>query len=279
MARRRQDTTALESRLVDELISGHPARTAVALERLGLKSTNEFFAALSTDQLAAVVPLLSPQFGAETIAALPIERIVEMLELLPLHVGSRIARVLGDRVGGAVERLSRETGDSLRSLLRFPPETAGGLMDPRVLALPIDLRAGEALDRVRELSENARYNLYVVDRDQVLVGVLNLRELFLARPDAILSELMVTNPYRLKASVGRADIVTHPGWREAHSIPVVDDDDRYVGAIRYRTLRRLEDSLRAREEDETVKALGELLAIGAGGIVRALTADGPKEES
>jgi magnesium transporter len=165
---------------------------------------------------------------------------------------------------------------ALRTLVSYPEQTAGSLMDPEVLALPDDITAREARRRVRSSPEHARYNVYVVDREGRLVGALNLRELFLAAPSAALASVMTRRVHRLSAAADRLAIVQHPGWREVHSLPVVDLDGRYLGALRYRTLRRLEEQLRgvADAAEVTVDALGELFAAGAGGVLRALTSDG-----
>lgn len=267
----------LEARLTDALISDHPSRAAAAVERMGLTATIDFLKGLSVEQLTHLVPLLSPQFAAQAISHLPVERIAQMLDVLALDVGARIARLLAERTDDVIALLDAEVGVALRPLLSFSEQTAGGLMDPRVLALCDDLTAEEALTRVRELSEHARYNLNIVDRQHTLVGVLNLRELLVARPTDRLSNLMVTNPYRLQASASRANIISHPGWHAVHSLPVVDEHDRYLGTLRYRTLRGLEDALRTREENQTSEALGELLAVGAGGLVRSLTGVGSTE--
>jgi magnesium transporter len=264
-------TKNLESRLAEVLITSHPSRAAVALERLGLTPTIDFFATLPVAKMVKVVPLLSPQFAAQSVSSLSDERLAEVLNELPLDIGARLVRLLGDRMESVTDRLDEDVRDALRELSRFPEDSAGGLMDPRVLSLPSDLTAAEALDRVRELSLHARYNLYVVDRNQMLVGVLNLRELLIARPTTRLSKIMVTNPHRLHASASRTNIVSHPGWRDAHSLPVVDDAGHYLGTVRYGTLRSLEASLRKPDENQTSEALGELLSVGVGGVVRALS--------
>ena len=281
MASTRTDPTktsappSLESRLAEALLIRHPMRAALVLEQLGLGPAIAFLSEVSPGKLASVVPLLSQQLAAELLRALPTESVAGLLSTSSEDVAARLARSLGDRVDAVLERMPDERRASLASSLRYPADSAGGLMDPDVLSLPGDLSAEEALARVRELSTHARYNLYIVDRQQRLIGVLNLRELLLAAPASRLDALMIAQPYSLPASAGRASIIAHPGWREAHSLPVVDEQGRYVGAIRYRTLRTLEETLRSRiPETETAQALGELLAVGAGGLVRALTAPG-----
>jgi magnesium transporter len=141
-----------------------------------------------------------------------------------------------------------------------------------VLALPEALTVAAALERVRDRPESARYNLYVIDAEQRLVGTLNLRELLLASPERALRDVMVPRPFHLRADADRAEVLGHPGWREVHALPVVDSARRYLGALRYRTLRELEDELRRRASADATpaRALGELLALGAAGALDAL---------
>lgn len=270
---------SLERRLGEELVRKHPERAAGVLERLGVEEAARVLGRATAREAAPALQRMSPQVAAEVLGNLGTDRIAQLLEALPLDVASRLTRRLSsERTAEALEKVSARLARALRSLHRFPEGSAGALMDPNVLALPEDLTAKEALDRVRETPENARYNVYVVDREQRLVGVVNLRELLLARPRSRLADLMVRQPKRLDARADRSVVVAHPGWREVHSLPVVDEQGGYLGAIRYRTLRELEDTLLGgKVEDVNVReALGRLFAAGAGGLLDALTTQGPQ---
>jgi magnesium transporter len=266
---------SLERRLADALVRAHPDRAADVLERAGTDEGARTAARLSAEHFAPVLGRMPPQIGAAILQTLPDERIAAVLDELELDRAARFARRLPpERLAATLERLPDRAARSLESLLRFPENTAGALMDPDVLAVSENRTAREALVQVRENAEQARYNLYVVDARHVLVGVVNLRELLLARPGARLADLMIRNPARLPATADVGAIVAHPGWREVHALPVVDDGDAYLGAIRYRTLRALEEALfrRDRRDDDVRTALGELFSVGAGGVLEALSA-------
>jgi hypothetical protein len=66
-----------------------------------------------------------------------------------------------------------------------------------------------------------------------------------------------------------------------HALPVVDERDRYLGAVRYRTLRRLEDDMRGvpSEERATARALGGLFRAGASAMLEAMVASTPDRRS
>lgn len=270
---------SLESRLAEALMRSHPERAAGVLERLGREEAIGALAAGDPALAAGVMARLAPPLAGAVLAALEPPRVAEVLGALDLDVAARLARRLPEeRLAPALERVPPRRERALRSLLRFPEHSAGALMDPNVLALPGTLTASEALARVKEDPESARYNLYVVDDAQKLEGVLTLRELFLAPPGARLADLMRRSPICLDAHDDRSHIVGHPGWREAHALPVVDEQGAYLGAVRYGTLRELEEELlRGRREDGDVQdALGQLFAAGAGGLLDALTTPGSR---
>lgn len=264
---------SLIGRLADQVLEKHPDRAASVLERQGASETTRLLGRSRASVAAQIMRRLSPQFGAAVLHQLEPRAAARILEAMPLESAARALRRLEERARTEIGReLEPKRSRSLSTLLDFPERSAGALMDPEVLALPQDLLAKEALERVRAAPEQSRYNLYVVDPSQRLVGALTLRELLLARPRSSLSTIMVRDPYRVGASDDRATVMSHPGWKEVHSLPVVDDGGAYLGVIRYRTLREIEEELlapRSRDEDASA-AFARLISAGAGGLLDAL---------
>jgi len=269
----------LESRLARELIRLDPARSAAALERLDVGEAARLLGAVGAEDAAPVLAAIAPHTAAAVLERLTASSAGAILECVQQDTAARLARRLAGAHREAIfAQLSPAPARTLATLLHFPEHTAGALMDPGVLALPDDITIDEARRRVRDASDHARYNVYVVDRDHVLVGVVTLRELLLAAPDATLQHVMIRDPQRLAAHADRAAVVAHPGWKHVHSIPVVDERGCYLGAVRYRTLRQLEEELlgAAETDADASRALGELFATGAAGLLDALTDAGSR---
>ena len=268
----------LKTRLASDLVAAHPLEAAQVLERLPTRDVAALLARLEFELGARALQQMALYRGTAVLSELPEATASEVVGRLPMEIAALLLRSLD---AAARERLlaalSTRRARDLRSVLGFPEGTAGSLMDPEVLALPQDLTAKEVLVRVREAAGHARYNVYVVDRDQVLVGVINLRELLMARPGDLLSSLMQTAVHRLAARADRHTVVSHPGWRAVHALPVVDERGRYLGAVRYRTLRRLEEGLRGAQSEEgaTARALGGLFRAGASAMLEAMVASTP----
>lgn len=264
----------LEQKLAENLVDRHPSDAAAVLERLDVEEGTAFLCRLSAARATRVLRLTTAHSAAALLDRMPPAPAAAIVDALPLDVATVYVRRMGEHAREPIlEALPMRRARSIRALLQFPAHTAGALMDPEVLAIREDIDVREAIERVQASAENARYNLYVVDSDDRLVGVLNLRELLLARPERPLAEITHRRVERIGAHAGWRAILEHPGWQIAHALPVVDGASNvYLGAIRYRTLRMLEsrDRARASRPDTTAGALGELFAAGIAGLVDSL---------
>jgi magnesium transporter len=238
------------------------------------------------DEVATVLRMLPPDVAAgvlERMAPVPAGRAVERMEAkdvssifarLTLNAMLSLLRPLTqERREEILRALPKEHADAVGAVIGFPPGTAGALMDPRLLAIPVDLTVEEAVKTIRREAAHSHYNLYVIDRDRELVGVLNLHELMQANPRDRLEAIMKTPQHRLAADDDSHAIINHPGWRQVHSLPVVDRDGRFLGVIRYRVFRRLETEIRGDDtppEVRTARALGDLFGTGLGGLIEVI---------
>jgi magnesium transporter len=75
------------------------------------------------------------------------------------------------------------------------------------------------------------YYLYIVDREERLLGVLSLKDLILAAPGSMLSSFMVTNPKRVLAAEDKKEVAEMVSRYNLYAIPVVDEEDHILGII------------------------------------------------
>lgn len=260
--------------LADGLLEEHPEDAARALE--SLPERDALLVLSSAREISASTTLrhMAPNRAAAVLAKLEPQRAGVLVEHLGLDLAASILRRVDEGVRGEiVDALSPPRSRSLRSLLRFPDGTAGSIMDPEVLALPADRTVEEALREIRATPQHVRYSLYVIDREHVLVGVLNLRELLLARAKDTLGSIAHPEVLSIPADADRLAILAHPIWRTARSVPVVDDENVYLGAVRFRAMVRLQEQLQSPGVDgssQTAEALGDLFATGIAGVIGAL---------
>lgn len=260
-----------ETHLGAAFAAAHPDDAARVLERLGPAAAAGALEGMATEAVAGVIGRLVSRSPAELLARMPADRAQAVLAALPADVAAAaLRRADPDVQATLLAALEPEAARAVTTRLRHPEDSAVALADPRVITLPDDVSAGEALARVKRASRSALYYLYVLDRAQRLVGVLNLRELLMAPPRAPLASVMRRDVVTVAARARRADIVTHAAWQAVHALPVVDDGGVFLGVLRYETLRALERDAESSDAASsalaTVLTLGELCWVGLTGV-------------
>ena len=158
---------------------------------------------------------------------------------------------------------------SIRMLLSCPEDSAGSLMTTEYASLPAGITAGEAMSRLRAQAPDSEsiYYIYVLDADRHLVGFISLRDLILARPTALVRDLMESEPIRVRLDESREQVVQKLARFDFLAIQVVDDENRLVGIVTH------DDVLDAIREDATDDAhmIAAISPLGEGYLEAGVT--------
>lgn len=199
---------------------------------------------LDTSDQVALLSRLHPMESADVLEEMEDEDAAELAELLPSHQLADIldemefdeaADVLGDLPKGKVTEILHEMDepDEVIPLLRYPDDTAGGLMTPAVISLRQNWTAEEALAELRRVGPQSEstYYLFVVDKMDRLLGVIGLRDLVTSPIDMPIAERMKTDVVSVLVSTDQeecARTLSHHGYM---ALPVVDEIGRLLGVI------------------------------------------------
>lgn len=261
----------LETSLLGKFVSTHPGEAARVLESMPAPDAAEVMELLPLNLLSALLRSVSPATAASALESLAPERAATALSATRPDIAAAVLRTMGaEQRSAIVDRLSPDARKQTGELLRYADGTAGALMDPTVLTFAEQLSIADALDRFRHNPERALYYLYLVDDAQRLVGVANIRELMAAQPVRLLSSIAVRSVAALPARASWESVLANPAWNRFHALPVVETDGRFLGVVRYESVRKLEDQWKENHlEDQgarTATALGELYGLGLRGL-------------
>ena len=262
----------LEEKLLQRLAEGHPDEAAVLLGEQTPEDAAGVLVRLPVEVGATVLGRTAPLVAAGALARLDPTLASDLVASLALGRAAALLRHLEpptrERLLGALPQAER-----LRALITYPRGTAGALMDPSVLALPSDLDLDDARRRLGEFSTHLALDLYLVDGQQRLVGVADLREVLdPSRTGALHLLGRAVDPVRDDSDL--ASLAARPGWLQHDCLPVVDDRGTYLGAVRAERLRQVahEEVLRrSRGGADAVLALGELFWLGLSGLFSSLS--------
>jgi magnesium transporter len=261
--------------LAERYIDAFPADVARRVDRLRDDELGDALAGLPADSVAALLPHLAQSTAARVLADLPVETASDVAAALPLEQLATLARVVSAPARARLlEALPAPRAAAAASLLEYAPQTAGALMDPEVLTIPIDATVADARALIALRPQHLYYYLYALDSDGRLAGVIDIAELMQAA-DGPVRAIVATQMTWLAPATPLSALAVHPAWRDYDALPVAGDERRFLGVLRHRRVRQLvaretTDTGDARALD-TVVALGEVFWLGLCGMLQGLS--------
>lgn len=216
-------------RLIEAL---QPADQADLMEELETPDQVALFSHLHPMDSADVLEEMEDEDAALLAELLPPDRLADILDEMEFD---EAADVLGDLPQEKVTEIlhEMEEADDVIPLLRYPDDTAGGLMTPAVITLRQDWTAERALAELRRMGPQSEstYYLFVVDEVNRLLGVIGLRDLVTMPIDMPIAERMKTDVVSVLVTADQeecARVLSHHGFL---ALPVVDEIGRLLGVI------------------------------------------------
>jgi len=218
----------------DRLRRMRSADIAAVISQMSAGEAADVLEALQDKTAARALAELSEDHQAAVLAAMEPEEAADVLEEMP---PDDAADVLGDVEKERAEELMRlmepQAAQEVRSLLAYPEDTAGGLMNSRIIAVQETDTADEVIAKLRHIAppEDEIYYLYVVDDAGCLKGVLSLRDLVVGQPNARIAQIMRRDVKYVRLDDPQEEVARMLIRYDFLGIPVVDDEDRLKGVV------------------------------------------------
>jgi len=232
------------ARLRDALERDDLAEAVTIIEALRPSDQADIFAELEDDDQLALLPELDPtdsadilekmdeQEAADLVADLPTETLIRIVdEMEPDEAADLLGDLDPDQAQTVLQGL--EDVNELKPLLLHPDDSAGGLMTSEFLALRHKMTAAEALQAIRawQPESEAAYYLFVVDGQESLVGVVNLRQLIIAAPQTPVADIMDKEVIHVTVGVDQEECARLMSRYDLLALPVVNGNNRLIGVV------------------------------------------------
>lgn len=170
----------------------------------------------------------------ETIVkAIPLERLVELLELMEYDDETDVISILpADIRTQVMKRIRSEELEQVEELLSYPEDSAGGIMAPVMFKVGEDSTCRQAIEALQQAEEvESVFYLYIENDANQLVGVTSLRNLLTHSPSTALSEFMTTEIMTVTPDVDQEEVAKIVSRYDLLAIPVVDEHRKLLGII------------------------------------------------
>jgi len=130
-------------------------------------------------------------------------------------------------------RMSPEELIEVKSLLQYPEDTAGGIMQTELVQVTPDMTVRDTIEWIRLIADEIDefYEIYVTDSDDRLLGQVPLTKLILANPSTKISEIMEPVEITVTPDVDQEKVADIVKKHDIVVLPVVNDKGVLLGRI------------------------------------------------
>lgn len=220
-----------------EYLTSLPDEATLSVFRMLKKDTAAgIFSFMDIDMQESIIGRMSDTEIAMIIEDLFVDDAVDILEELPAIMVKRILK------------LSRpETRNLINKFLSYPEDSAGSVMTAEFIDLHKEMTVAQAIAYIRRkgFDKETVYVAYVTNESRVLEGIVSLKDLIFAEPDALIGDIMDTEILSANTLDHQEEVVAMIQKYDMLALPVVDKEKRLVGIV------TVDDAIDVIEEEAT----------------------------
>jgi magnesium transporter len=244
------------SALAPEVSQQEPSDAADTLERLTSDDRSELIDLMEDEAAAQALSEMVEPLASMVIEELPAEDAAKYLTLMDPDDAADLLQNLDPVIAEAIyAALPRDEAEELRTLARYPSETAGGIMTTDYVAVRDTDTARKAIYALRDhedLDEDTT-SVFVIDEHHRLVGQLTLLQLVLAKRSSLIADVMEREVNAVRATLDREEVATEFDRHDYLVLPVIDNEGHLVGVV---TVDDVIDIIREEATEDAQKMVG-----------------------
>jgi magnesium transporter len=213
-----------------------------AFSRLDKDGQIRLLEIIGYEKSAGLIAKISDVGVPNIFAQLPQAQAVPIVEEMPSDRQADVLQKLNeDYAESILQDMEAVSAQKIRQLMRYPENTAGGLMITEYLHYTGQQRIKDVLDDLQRHSEiysdfDVQY-VYVVSDSGKLVGVLRLRDLLLTPKDKPIIEIMIKKPLKVEVDASLQALRDFFRQYSFLAAPVTDSQGNLVGVVRSSSVR------------------------------------------
>jgi len=226
----------------------HAVDIAEVMDSVNVAQGVKVLRVMDSSKAAMVLMELDPEMVPQFLEGLGRQRIADIFsEMFTDDAVDLLGELPEDQQKMLLDLMHASDAKSVRELLKYGKETAGGIMTTEYVAIPKDITAGQAIEVLRNIAPDAEtvYYLYVVNNNNQLAGIISLRELIVPPPDSLIEDIMRSNVISVHVRTDQEEVARIVAKYDILAIPVVNDNQTLLGII------TVDDVLDVMEEEAT----------------------------
>lgn len=208
----------------------------------------EFLSEIDDLEALAVFRLLPEEIAIETFSHLDFDiqekfiaamTSIETVELIDKLYIDDMVDILEEMPNSIVKKIMRNVDSDKRNLfneyLNYPKDSAGSIMTPDLLSINEDMTVKDILNKMRKITNLTEtfYTVYITDKDNILKGFIEIKDILSNQPSTKISEIINENIIYVQTLDDKEDVAKLIDKYEFLAIPVVDLEKKLVGVVTF----------------------------------------------
>lgn len=249
----KKDDQAILSLVSDE----HPADIAEIIDELNLKNATYLFKLLDSELSAEALLEIDEDDREKILKNLSAEEIADELDELDTDDAADIVSELPEeRVSEVILEIEDDDhAKDIVELLKYDEGTAGSLMAKELVKVKETWMVPTCVRKMRTQAQEVRrvHSIYVVDKENRLIGRLSLKDLLVASAKDKIANIYIPKVDSVHVNDKDEDVARLMQKYDLEAVPVVDDDNILIGRI---TIDDIVDLIKEEAEKDYQMAAG-----------------------
>ena len=218
----------------DRLSQMHPSDIADILEELAPAERNALFSSLDEVVAAEALEEIKPKMQQALIESLDSEQVAGIVEEMdPGAAADLLAELPEERSEAILDEMDPEERQEVEELLEFSGDSAAGRMTTEYVALPATAIVDQAINALRDFEGDIETitDIYLLDEEERITGLIPIVRILLAKPEVPLSNLPQGHLVTCSVDANGRKVAELFDKYNLRSLPVVDRDKKLVGVI------------------------------------------------
>lgn len=213
----------------NKLVKMPPADIASIVDELDRHTTTAILEGFNNEALADTLEESSPDLQLTILSNMTPQRAADILEEMdPDEAADLLADLPDDTSETLLGLMEKDEALDLQTLLKYPEDTAGGIMTTEFAHVPYKINVQEALDYLRQsedaLEDEVMYYVHILDSEDKLKGIVTLRDLVMADPQSDLQNWEEPDVITVDPITPQEDVAYLIAKYDLLSVPVVDPE-------------------------------------------------------
>ncbi len=231
----REMLAAKNARALNEFVkANHPGIVAELISALDVKEAWELLRQVDSPHRAEIFSHLDEDLQVAMVENVRREEIASILADMPPDDRADLFKELSeDKREAILPVLAQAEREDIRRLVSYEEGTAGAVMTSDYATLPRQLTASQAIAHLRQVAPDKEtiYYAYVVDENRKLLGFVSLKDLIIARSNALVEDIMHREVIFARVDDDQEDAANKIQKYDLLALPVLNGGDALVGII------------------------------------------------